>query len=121
MTTKMLIGQITDRKIVRRYVMGIKHVDDHRIYAVCCAYSSPFGILERRKKDMVAPTIMVSLLNVIFLPTLTDSIFLSFVENHVQIAHVRHTLLHHFAMSSQLASWYERMMVLKKLSKYLRQ
>ena len=30
--------------------MGIKHVDNHRIYSVYCAYSSPFGILERRKK-----------------------------------------------------------------------
>src|SRR5215471_20195354 len=32
--------------------MGIKHVDNHRIYSVCCAYSCPFGIVERRKKDM---------------------------------------------------------------------
>src|SRR5215472_16565072 len=101
--------------------MGIKHVDKHRLYSVCCAYSSPSGILGRRNKDMVASTIIVSFLNAIFLPTLTDSISLSFVECHVQISHVRRTLLHHFAMSSQLGSWYERMMVLMKLSRYLSQ
>jgi len=44
---------------------------------------------------MVAPTIIVSLLNAIFLPTLTDSIFLSFVENHVQIAHDITSVLQH--------------------------